>query len=92
MMPIGDREGRFFLSRPYTNNVFFLAHFLILHFISERRENASRNPEFAEMRHGDAILTLQHFIWRHGSTCGQRADDVRLFVFLSLLPRAGTGM
>ena len=30
------------------------------------------------MRHGDVILTLQ---WRHGSTCGQRADDVRLFLF-----------
>ena len=30
------------------------------------------------MRHGDVILTLQ---WRHGSTCDQRADDVRLFLF-----------
>ena len=30
------------------------------------------------MRHDDVILTVQ---LRHGSTCGQRADDVRLFVF-----------
>ena len=30
------------------------------------------------MRQGDVILTLQR---RHGSTCGQHAGDVRLFVF-----------
>ena len=45
------------------------------------------NPEFAEKPHSDAILTLQ---WRHGSTCGQRADDVRLFGFI--FPRAGMGV
>ena len=36
------------------------------------------NPEFADMRHGEVILTFQ---WRHGSTCDQHAADVRLFVF-----------
>ena len=46
------------------------------------------NPEFAEMGHGEVILTLQR---RHGLTCSQRADDVRLFVFLSF-PRAGMGV
>ena len=40
------------------------------------------NPEFAEMRHGEVILTLQ---WRHGLLCGRRADDVRLFHFYLFL-------
>ena len=40
------------------------------------------NPEFAEMRHGDVILTLQGC---HRSTCGQRTA----VHFLSF-PRAGT--
>ena len=30
------------------------------------------------MWHGDLLLTLQ---WRHRSTCGQRAANVRLFIF-----------
>ena len=30
------------------------------------------------MRHGDVILSLKS---RHGTTCGQPAADVRLFVF-----------
>ena len=38
----------------------------------------SENPKFDVMRHGGLILTLQ---WRHGLMCGQRGDDVRLFVF-----------
>ena len=44
----------------------------------------SETPGYAEVRHADVILTLQ---LRHGSTCGQRVADVRLFVFLSF-PRA----
>ena len=36
------------------------------------------NPKYAEMRHGDGILSLQ---CRHGTTYDQRAADVRLFVF-----------
>ena len=41
-------------------------------------------PEYAEMRHGDVILTF------NGVT-DRRADSVRLFVCLSF-PRAGTGV
>ena len=42
------------------------------------------NPEYAVMRHGDDILSLQ---WPHGTTRGQRAA-VRFLSF----PRTGTGM
>ena len=35
------------------------------------------NHEIGELRHCDIILSLQR---RHGSTCGQCAADVRLFV------------
>ena len=40
-------------------------------------KKASKNPEYAEMRHGDGILILQ---LHHGSTCGQRLADL-FFIF-----------
>ena len=46
------------------------------------------NPEYAEMWHGEIILTIQCC---HRLTYSQLATDVRLFGFLSF-PRAGTGM
>ena len=72
----GDREGRIFLSHPHTNNgLFFLlntkhAKYLVLYWKNMKR--LPENPEVAEMRHGDVILTSQ---WRcsHGSTCGRHA-------------------
>ena len=43
----------------------------------------SEKPEYAAIRHGDVILSLQ---WRHETTCSQRAADARLFFFyLSLV-------
>ena len=48
------------------------------------RKRLPENPEYAEMRHGDVILTLQLC---HGLTCAQRAA----VHFLSF-PRAGMGM
>ena len=38
-------------------------------------KNILKNPEYAEMRHDDVILTLQ--LWRHGSTFGQRENPNR---------------
>ena len=38
----------------------------------------TERSEFAEMRHGDVILTFQ---CRHGLTCDQRVADVRVFAF-----------
>ena len=52
--------------------------------MKKKTKNAFRYPEYAKMRHGDDILTLQI---RHGSTCGQHAA-VRFLSF----PRAGTDM
>ena len=43
----------------------------------EKMKKASKNPEYAEMRHGDGILILQ---LHHGSTCGQRLA-VLFFIF-----------
>ena len=79
-MTNGDREGRIFLSNPHTNNGFFFSLTIKYLFLYWKKtwKRLPENPEYAQMRHGDVILTLQ---WRHGSTCGQRADDVRLFVF-----------
>ena len=42
-----------------------------------KMKKASKNPEYAEMRHGDGILILQ---LHHGSTCGQRLADL-FFIF-----------
>ena len=73
-------EGRNFLSHPHTNNRFFFlltTRYLIL-FGEKREKRLLESPEYTEMRHGDVILSLQK---RHEKTCGQRAADVRLFVF-----------
>ena len=60
VMTNGDHEGRIFLSRPHTNNVFFFlltTKYLILYWKNMKR--LPENHEFAEMRHDDVVLTLQ---------------------------------
>ena len=60
MITIGDREGRIFLSHPHSlDGYFFLltTKFIILYYKDMKR--LSENTEFAEMGHGDVILTLQ---------------------------------
>ena len=60
VMTIGDCEGRIFLSHPHSNNRFFFLHatkYLILYW--KDMKSLPENPEFAEMRNGDVILTLQ---------------------------------
>ena len=52
----------------------FLAHHQIPHFISKKHENDLKIPDYAEMLHGNLILTLQRC---QGWTCG----NVQLFVF-----------
>ena len=59
MMTSGDHEGRISLSHPHTNNGFFFlltTKYLILY--EKDMKRLPENPEFAEMRHGDVILTL----------------------------------
>ena len=60
-MTIGDREGRIFLSHPRTNYGFsFLAHHLISHsYWNKTLRRLPETPEYAEMRYGDVMLTLQ---------------------------------
>ena len=56
-MLICDHKGRGFLYHPHTNNGFFFllaTKYLILYL--ENMKKASRNSEYAEMRHGDVIL------------------------------------
>ena len=79
VMTNGDREGQIFLSHPHTNNGFsFLlsTKYLILYWKTGKR--LPENPEYAEMQHGDVILTLQ---WRNRLMCRQRAADMLLFIF-----------
>ena len=60
MMTIGDHEGRIFLSHPHTHDgyIFLLtSKHLILYY--KNMNNLPENHEFAEVRHGDVILTLQ---------------------------------
>ena len=79
MMTIGNHEGQIFSSHPHTHDGYFFSlttEYLILYLKDMKR--LPENPEFAEMRHGEVILTLH---WRHGLTCGQHADNVRLFAF-----------
>ena len=79
MMTNGDHEGRVFLSHPHTNNgFFFLLTTKYSFYIDKAWKRLPENPEYAEMRHGDVILTLQR---SHGSTCGKRAV---FFFYLSL--------
>ena len=59
VMTILDRKGQIFLSHPLTNNgLIFLLTTKYLIYILKNMKNTSRNPEYAEMRHGDLILTL----------------------------------
>ena len=69
VMTVDDREGPIFLSHHHTNNgLFFLltTKYRILYW-KKTLKMLPDNPEFAEMRHNDVILTTQ---LRHGSTCG----------------------
>ena len=61
MMPIGDREKRAFLSNPQTNNELFYLLTTKHHILywKTRTKRLQENPEFAEIRHGGVILTLQ---------------------------------
>ena len=88
MMTNGDHEGRIFYHILTRIMDYFSCSLLNISFYIELHEKRlPENPECAEMRHGDAILTLQ---WRHGSTCG-RSAAVRCSLFVAS-PRAGTGM
>ena len=85
VMTNGDRVGWIFLYHPHTNRgCFFLLTNKYLIFIGKTGIRLSNNPKYAEMRHGDVILTLQ---WSHGSMCYQSTAGR----FLSF-PRAGKGM
>ena len=60
MMTISDHEGRIFLSHPNTHDGYFFlltTKYLILYYKDMKKLPVK--PEFAEMRHGDVILTLQ---------------------------------
>ena len=60
MMTISDREGQIFLSHPHTHDGYFFllpTKYVILYYKDMKKLH--ENPEFAEMRHGDVILTLQ---------------------------------
>ena len=60
MMTIGDREGQICLSHPQTHNEYFFllpTKYLIVY--NKDMKKLPEKPEFAEMRHGDFILTLQ---------------------------------
>ena len=61
MMTNGNREGRIFLSHPHTNNGLFSCSPLSTAFYIEKEnlKKFTENLEFAEMRHGDVILTVQ---------------------------------
>ena len=75
MMTNSDCEGQIFLSHPHTNNgIFFLltTKYHILYYKNmHMRRRRPENPEYTEMRHGDAIFNI--------SMMSQ--IDVQLFVF-----------
>ena len=85
VMTNGECEGRIFFYPILTwiMNSFSCSPLNTSFYIGKPWKSLPENPEYAEMQHGDLILTLQ---WRHGLTCGKRAVDVCLFV------KAGTGM
>ena len=59
VMIIGDCEGRILLSHPHTHDGYFFllaTKYLILYYKDMKK--LPENPEFAEMRHGDVILTF----------------------------------
>ena len=55
------REGFFSIPPSCKLWILILAYHLVPHFILEKKplKNPGKNPEFAEMRSGDVILTLQ---------------------------------
>ena len=60
VMTNGGHKGRFFLSHPHTNNGFFFL--LTTKYLISYWKNCKRLPEnheYAEMRHGEVISTLQ---------------------------------
>ena len=59
MMTKGDQEGRIFLSHPHTNNGFVFSLTTNTLFYNEKHKRLPKKPEYAEMRHGYVILTLQ---------------------------------
>ena len=60
VMTNGDRKGWIFLSHPHKNNGFFLLTTKYLNlFWKNMKKASSKNPEYAEMRQGDVILTFQ---------------------------------
>ena len=64
-MIISDPEGQIFLSHTHDGYFFLLTtKHLILYY--KDMKNLPDNSEFAEMWHGDDILTLQ---WRQESVC-----------------------
>ena len=68
VMTKSDREGRIFLSNPHTNNVYFFlldTKYFILYW-EKNGKKASKNPEYAQMRHGYVILTFNDVTDRRG--------------------------
>ena len=60
-MASDDREGRIFLSHPDTNTEFFFlltTEYLITYW-KKCEQRIPENPEYAEMQHGDVVLTVQ---------------------------------
>ena len=79
VMTIGDREGRIFLSHPHKNKgLFFSLTTRYLIFIGKHETDFHK---ILNMLRGDLVTYFFTLQWRHGSTCGQRAVDVQLFVF-----------
>ena len=72
VMTNSDHEGQIFLDS------FSCSPLNTSFYIGRTWKRLPENPEFAKMRHGDVIFTVQ---WRHGSTCGQWVANMRLFVF-----------
>ena len=59
-MTNGDRKGLIFLSHPHTNNELFVLLNIKYHlFYLKNMKKLPENPKYAEMRHGDLILTLE---------------------------------
>ena len=60
VMTIFDPEGRVFLSQPHTHDGYFFwlttKYFILYH---KDMKRLTESFEFAEMQHGDIILTLQ---------------------------------
>ena len=57
----GDHEGQIFLSHPHTNNGYFFLLTTKTSFYIGKKTHKNRlpeNPEYAEMRHCDVILTF----------------------------------